>query len=88
MNYLNFNVSNFGAGADDWPANQRWEDVFGEVGACIAALDKLEEKTEKHAFQYSKQDIMVKVQYMFSECGNHQSAHDTAGPLSLTSTPQ
>lgn len=41
QSYLDFNVSNFSCGADDWPANQRRENVFGEVGSCIATLDKL-----------------------------------------------
>lgn len=50
MIYLDFNVANFSCGADDWPANQRGENVFGEVGARIAALHKLgmdQKKKEK-----------------------------------------
>lgn len=49
--YLDFNVADFRRGADDRPANQRWENVFGEVGSREAALDKLgcerKEKTGK-----------------------------------------
>lgn len=41
--YLDLDVSHFGCGADDGPPNKRREDVLWEVGACIAALDKLQE---------------------------------------------
>lgn len=55
VGYLDFDVAHFGGGADDGPSHQRREDVLREVGACIAAFDKLveewlrkkERKTEK-----------------------------------------
>lgn len=42
--YLDLNVSHFGRRADDGSPNKRREDVLGEVGACIAALNKLKKK--------------------------------------------
>ena len=47
--YLDLDVPHFGCRANDWPANQCWEDVLWEVGPGIATLDKLKrrEKIEK-----------------------------------------
>lgn len=46
--YLDFDVAHFGGGADDGPTHQCRKDVLREVGACIAAFDKLVEgETEK-----------------------------------------
>lgn len=51
--YLNLNVSHFSCGADDWPADQRRENVFWEVGASIAALDKLGRDKDGNRFRIS-----------------------------------
>lgn len=42
--YLDLNVSNFCCRANDGPPNKCGEDVLWEVGACVAALDKLKER--------------------------------------------
>ena len=39
--YLDLDVPHFGCRANDWPANQCWEDVLWKVGPGIATLDKL-----------------------------------------------
>lgn len=43
QSHLDFDVADFSGGADDGPADQRWENVLREVGACISTLDKLRE---------------------------------------------
>lgn len=40
--YLDLNVSHFGCRTNDGSPNKCREDVLWEVGACIAALDKLQ----------------------------------------------
>lgn len=53
--YLDLNVSHFGRRANDGPPNKRREDVLGEVGACIAALNKLKrEEQEKQGVSDKK----------------------------------
>lgn len=55
VSHLYLNVANFGSGADDRPAHQRWEDVLGEVGPCISALHKLREESEWKGEDRSKE---------------------------------
>ena len=45
--YLNLDVPHFGCRANDWPANQCWEDVLWKVRPGIATLDKLKKKKDE-----------------------------------------
>ncbi len=88
--YLDLNVSHFGCRANDGPPNKRREDVLWEVGACIAAFDKLQRRGRKPEHRGSDERVHLstdKIKCAVQHDDNAVTLLLTVGLISIAEHP-